>query len=106
MANRSPPTPLPVGSIKPNAALAAIAASTAEPPFFITSNAIWVASGCEVAAIACGAITSERVAKACPVTRSAAPRGGASSARADTNKTGTRRMIKSSPMTQRMKHQP
>ncbi|MNT63045.1 hypothetical protein D3C72_2008200 [compost metagenome] len=31
-----------------------------------------VASGCEVAAIACGAITSERVAKVWPVIRSAA----------------------------------
>ena len=64
--------PLPVGSIRPSAALAAIAASTAEPPPFITSSAIWVASGCEVAAIACGAITSERVAKVWPVMRSAA----------------------------------
>ncbi|MNV65125.1 hypothetical protein D3C71_1578020 [compost metagenome] len=72
MANRSPPTPLPVGSIKPRAALAAIAASTAEPPDFITSRAIWVARGWEVAAIACGAITSERVAKVWPVIRSAA----------------------------------
>src|SRR5690554_6299351 len=65
--------PLPVGSISPNAALAAIAASTAEPPAFITSSAIWVASGCEVAAIACGAYTSLRVAKGSPVMRSAAP---------------------------------
>jgi len=72
MANRSPPMPLPVGSIRPSAALAAIAASTAEPPPFITSSAIWVASGCDVAAIACGAITSERVAKVWPVMRSAA----------------------------------
>ncbi len=47
--------PLPVGSIKPRAALAAMVASTALPPSFITSNAICVASGCEVAAIACGA---------------------------------------------------
>ncbi len=47
--------PLPVGSISPSAALAAIAASTALPPAFIVSSAIWVASGCEVAAIACGA---------------------------------------------------
>src|SRR5690606_9229627 len=79
MANRSPPMPLPVGSIRPNAALAAIAASTAEPPCPMTSSAIWVASGCEVAAMACGAITSERVAKAWPVTRSAAGAAVASS---------------------------
>ena len=64
--------PLPVGSIRPSAALAAMAASIAVPPCFITSSAICVASGCEVAAIACGAITSERVAKARPVMRSAA----------------------------------
>ncbi len=49
-----------------------MAASTAEPPAFITSSATWVASGCEVAAMACGAITSERVAKVWPVMRSAA----------------------------------
>src|SRR5690606_4137922 len=72
MANRSPPMPLPVGSIRPNAALAAIAASTAEPPALITSSATWVASGWEVAAIACGACTSLRVAKGWPVMRSAA----------------------------------
>ncbi|MNW11285.1 hypothetical protein D3C71_2087040 [compost metagenome] len=49
-----------------------MAASIAEPPPFITSSAIWVASGCEVAAIACGAMTSERVANSWPVMRSAA----------------------------------
>src|SRR6185369_6647874 len=32
MANRSPPTPLLIGSTTPSAALAAIAASIAEPP--------------------------------------------------------------------------
>jgi hypothetical protein len=35
---RSPPTPLPVGSIKPKAAFTAIAASTAVPPFFKYPN--------------------------------------------------------------------
>ncbi len=81
--------PQPVGSIRPSAALAAIAASTAEPPCFITSRAIWVASGCEVAAIACGAITSERVAKAWPVTRSAASaRAGSSAAQNRRKRTG------------------
>ena len=38
-------------------------------------SAICVASGCEVAAIACGAMTSERVAKSRPVMRSAAVAG-------------------------------
>jgi hypothetical protein len=71
MAKKSPPMPLPVGSIRPRAALAAMAASTALPPRRITSSAIWVASGCEVAAIASGAITSERIAKDGPVIRSA-----------------------------------
>jgi hypothetical protein len=64
--------PLPVGSIRPSAALAAIAASIALPPLRMMSSAIWVASGWLVAAIACGAMTSERVAKVAPVTRSAA----------------------------------
>src|SRR5687768_6394517 len=77
MAKKSPPIPLPVGSISPKAALAAIAASTALPPCFITSKAICVASGCEVAAIAFGAMTSERVAKTRPVIRSAAADGHA-----------------------------
>jgi hypothetical protein len=47
--------PLPVGSIRPSAAFAAIAASIALPPSRMTCSAIWVASGCDVAAIACGA---------------------------------------------------
>src|SRR5690606_21461150 len=37
----------------------------------MVSRAIWVASGCEVAAMASGANTSERVAKGWPVMRSA-----------------------------------
>ena len=47
--------PLPVGSISPSAALAAMAASTALPPRFITSSATCVASGWDVAAMASGA---------------------------------------------------
>ena len=54
--------PLPVGSIKPSVALAAMAASTALPPFFKMSMATWVASGWLVATMPCLAITSERVA--------------------------------------------
>ena len=45
IANKSPPIPQPVGSIKPNIALAAIAASIALPPFFNMSIADCVASG-------------------------------------------------------------
>jgi hypothetical protein len=45
MAKRSPPIPFETGSIKPSAALAAMAASTALPPRFKTSSPIWVASG-------------------------------------------------------------
>ena len=60
MANKSPPIPLPVGSINPRAALAAIAASTAEPPCFKTSTAIEDASGCAVAAMPLTAITGLR----------------------------------------------
>src|SRR5262245_48563504 len=62
MANRSPPMPLPVGSISPSAAFAAIAASTADPPDFRMSTAICVASGWLVAAIPCVAMTSDRFA--------------------------------------------
>ena len=45
MANKSPPTPLPVGSMSPMVALAAIAASTAVPPRLSTSSATWLTSG-------------------------------------------------------------
>ena len=70
MANKSPPTPLPVGSIRPRQALAAMAASTAEPPRFSTSSPTCVASGWLVQTMPFWAITSERVANARPVTRS------------------------------------
>ena len=62
--------PLLTGSIKPSAAFAAIAASTALPPDFRISIPICVANGTLVQTIPCLAITSERVAKALPVTRS------------------------------------
>jgi hypothetical protein len=70
MANRSPPIPDPVGSMRPSVALAAIAASAALPPFLRISRATWVASGWLVAAIPCCAMTSERVANMRPVIRS------------------------------------
>jgi len=67
IANRSPPTPQPVGSTSPSTAFAAIAASIALPPFFSISRATWVASGWLVAAIPFFAITSDLVAKSRPV---------------------------------------
>jgi hypothetical protein len=72
MANMSPPIPHPVGSIRPRAALAAIAASTAFPPFFSISRPIWVANGWLVATMPFFPMTSERVAKGCPVILSCA----------------------------------
>src|SRR6186713_489197 len=69
MANRSPPTPLPVGSINPIVALAAIAASTAVPPRLRTSSATWLTSGWLVAAMPCVAMTSERVGTSEPLGR-------------------------------------
>ena len=45
IANKSPPMPLPVGSIRPKAIFAAMAASMAVPPFFNTSIPICVARG-------------------------------------------------------------
>ncbi len=76
MAKRSPPMPQPTGSIRPSAAFAAMAASTALPPFFRMSIAICVASGCAVAAMPCRASTGARVAKpGSAVTVAAAGRG-------------------------------
>ena len=63
MAKRSPPIPFPVGSRKPIAALAAIAASMAFPPRRITSSATCVAIGWLVAAMTLGAIAALRRAK-------------------------------------------
>ena len=58
--------PFSTGCISPMAALAAMAASTALPPFFRMSMAICVASGCSVAAMPCCASTGERVAHSAP----------------------------------------
>src|SRR6187399_1348816 len=71
MANKSPPTPLLIGSMSPRAALAAIAASTAVPPRLSTSSATWLASGWLVAAMPCVAMTSERVGTSDPLGRGA-----------------------------------
>jgi len=58
------------GSIRPRAAFAAIAASTAEPPVFRISRPICVASGWLVHTMPRWAMTSDRVANDLPVTRS------------------------------------
>ena len=62
--------PQAVGSRKPSAMLAAIAASTAEPPALSVSMAIRLASGWAVAAAPLQPQTAERVANGAPVTRS------------------------------------
>src|SRR5512133_1205670 len=67
--------PLPVGSMRPSAASAAMAASTADPPCLRMSSAIWVTRAWLLQAMPCWAATSERVAKARPVTRSPPRRG-------------------------------
>ena len=59
--------PQACGSTKASIALAAIAASTALPPFFSMSTAIALAIGCEVAAMPLRASTGLRVAKCSPV---------------------------------------
>ena len=58
--------PFSTGSIRPSTALAAIAASTALPPFFRISMAASEASGCSVAAMPCCASTGEREAQVLP----------------------------------------
>ena len=62
--------PLETGSINPRAAFAAIAASTALPPFFSTSSPTCVARGTLVQTMPWRATTSERVANGLPVIRS------------------------------------
>src|SRR5579885_635513 len=60
MANRSPPMPLLIGSTTPRVALAAMAASTAEPPRASTCAPACEASVWLVAAIPIGVMTMER----------------------------------------------
>src|SRR5262245_43026016 len=69
MAKISQPKPLPVGSMRPIVAVAAIAASTAVPPRLSTSSATWLTSGWLVAAMPCVAMTSERVGTSEPLGR-------------------------------------
>src|SRR5262245_5838964 len=69
MANRSPPTPLLMGSMSPSAAFAAMAASTAVPPRLRMSSATWLVSGWLVAAMPCVAMTSDRVGTSEPLGR-------------------------------------
>src|ERR1700733_14746552 len=61
-----------VGSTKPRTALAAMAASIAEPPFFRISIAVKVARGCAVPAAPETPIAAERLAKLAPAMRSPA----------------------------------
>src|SRR5258705_13479934 len=61
-----------VGSTKPRTALAAMAASIAEPPFFRISIAVRVARGCAVPAAPEQPMAAERLAKLAPETRSPA----------------------------------
>src|SRR5688572_24532034 len=90
MANRSPPTPLPVGSMSPMAAFAAMAASTAVPPRLRTSTATWLTSGWLVAAMPCVAMTSERVGTREPLGRGPANEPSIAMARASARKTSNR----------------
>ena len=78
MTKQSPPMPQEIGSPKPSTALAAIAASTAEPPAFRMSMAASVASGCAVAAAPCRPQAAEREAKVAPSIRSPACTSGRS----------------------------
>ena len=72
MAKQSPPSPELVGSRKPRQALAAMAASTAEPPRFRISMAVSVARGCAVPAAPEQPMAAEREAKLAPDGRSPA----------------------------------
>ena len=65
-----PPRPELVGSRKPRQALAAMAASTAEPPHFNISIAVRVATGCAVPAAPEHPIAEDQVAKLAPEIRS------------------------------------
>ena len=58
--------PFSTGCIKPIMALAAIAASTALPPFLRICTAASEASGCSLATMPCCASTGERVAQGTP----------------------------------------
>jgi hypothetical protein len=55
IAKRSPPIPHDIGSSRPRAALTAMAASAALPPFFRTSTPICTARGCAAATMPCRA---------------------------------------------------
>ena len=69
-AKQSPPSPLLTGSTNPSTALAATAASTAEPPRFSIAMAVCVARGCAVPAAPFKPNAGDRVAKLAPEGRS------------------------------------
>lgn len=62
--------PQAIGSTRPSTALAAIAASAAEPPLRSMSIAAWVARGWAVAAAPLIPHAADREAKLAPATRS------------------------------------
>ena len=62
IANRSPPNPFAVGSIRPRQAFIAIAASTALPPCLSISSPAWTASGWAAHTMPWAPYTTERVA--------------------------------------------
>src|SRR5439155_1571563 len=62
IANRSPPSPFAVGSIRPRQAFIAIAASTALPPCLSISSPAWTASGWAAHTMPWAPYTTERVA--------------------------------------------
>src|SRR6185369_8499337 len=70
IANRSPPTPTFMGSIRLRTAAVATAASMALPPFFRMSNPAWAASGWLVVTMPLRAMTSERPCGSHPSARS------------------------------------
>ena len=71
-AKQSPPSPQLVGSTNPSTALAATAASTADPPRFSIAIAVCVASGCAVPAAPFNPSAGDREAKLAPEGRSPA----------------------------------
>src|SRR5580698_769338 len=75
-AKQSPPRPELVGSTKPRTALAAMAASTAEPPRLSMAMAACVARGCAVPAAPEQPSAGERVVKLAPEGRSPACTSG------------------------------
>src|ERR1700682_3392881 len=91
MANRSPATPVFMGSTTLSTAAAATAASMALPPCCMICNPACAASGWLVVTMPCGAITSARLCPRQPSARSpptAAQAGTSCSAQVDSGGVG------------------